>query len=74
MITRNAGEIKEGKKMELVCDLRDYNGDVENLICVIDTKNNIVCWPKMVDASVNLQSMVDGHLLAVYIHKGGSAL
>ena len=60
--------------MKLVCDLRDYRGDMENLICVIDTENNTVCWPKMVGANVNVKSLVDGHLLAVYIHKGGSAL
>ena len=55
--------------MELVCDLRDYYGDAENLICVIDPKDERVCWPRHVDASVDVKALLEGRLLAIYMHK-----
>lgn len=60
--------------MKLVCDLRDYRGDADNLLCVIDTKNSTVCWPNAAGANVDVKSLLEGRLLAIYIHKGGSTL
>lgn len=68
MIPRKAGEIKEDN-MELVCNLLDYYGDVEDLICIIDPQKEQVCWPKRADASVSVRSLLEGRLMAIYTYK-----
>ena len=55
--------------MELVCNLRDYHGDVENLICVIDPKEERICWPRRAGASVDIKALLEDRLMAIYIHK-----
>ena len=55
--------------MKLVCDLRDYRGDKEDLICVIDPKSCQCFWPKSSNTTVGLKKLLDGTLLAVYEHK-----
>ena len=55
--------------MELVCNLRDYHGDVENLICVIDPKEKRVCWPGHAGACVDIDALLEGRLMAIYTYK-----
>ena len=55
--------------MEFVCDFKDYYGSIEDLICIIDTANNRVIWPKDENAEINLQALMNNHLLVVYVHR-----
>lgn len=55
--------------MKLVCDLRDYRGDKEDLICVIDPGECICYDPNDNSEKIYLQNLLDGELLAVYYHK-----
>ena len=52
--------------MKLVCELRDYRGDKESLICVIDPKSEDCFFPGEPRYNLNLDRLLDGTLLAIY--------
>ena len=55
--------------MILVCPLRDYRGDIENLICVIDSEFEECFFPRSPQYNISLDHLLDGTLLAVYEYK-----
>lgn len=55
--------------MKLICDLRDYRGDKEDLICVIDPKECICYSPENTQEEISLKNLLDGEQFAVYYHK-----
>ena len=56
--------------MNIVSDLRDFRGSVEDLICIIDAENRTIFWPEQLDLCTELKRVIDGGLLAVYRYKG----
>lgn len=55
--------------MILVCALRDYRGDKENLICVLDPEREDCFFLRYPQYNINLDHFLDGTLLAVYEYK-----